>query len=98
LIIRVEDVLGSRGRVRLLSLLVIHAELNITMLARMASLQHSSTERHLNALSSLKIVSEKRYGRIRIFSLNPKSPHVSAIRRLFTEWSSRQGEGLQEFV
>jgi len=62
-----EEVLGSRGRVRVLVVLAGSGELNISEVSRRTGLNYTSVERHLARLSELGLVGEKRYGKIRIF-------------------------------
>ncbi len=81
--IQVEEILSSRGRVKILKLLALLGELNISELARKAGLSHTSTERHLNQLKKYNLVIEKRFGRIRIFKFNAENPLANAIAELF---------------
>jgi DNA-binding transcriptional ArsR family regulator len=62
-----EELLGSRGRIRTLQVLVESGELNISEVSRRTGLNYTSVERHLAKLVKLGLVKEKRYGKIRIF-------------------------------
>jgi DNA-binding transcriptional ArsR family regulator len=62
-----EEVLGSRGRIRVLRVLAESGELNISEVSRRTGLNYTSVERHLVKLEKLGLVREKRYGKIRIF-------------------------------
>ena len=62
-----EEVLGSRGRIRVLRVLAKSGELNISEVSRRTGLNYTSVERHLVKLEKLGLVREKRYGKIRIF-------------------------------
>ena len=62
-----EEILGSRGRIRVLRVLAESGELNISEVSRRTGLNYTSVERHLVKLEKLGLVREKRYGRIRIF-------------------------------
>ena len=62
-----EEVLGSRGRNRVLRVLSESGELNISVVIRRTGLYYTSVERHLVKLEKLGLVREKRYGKIRIF-------------------------------
>ena len=57
-------VFGSVGRVKILELLSINDELNITAISRITSLNHSRTKVHLESLIEMELVQEKRFGRI----------------------------------
>ncbi|MBO3802749.1 MAG: winged helix-turn-helix transcriptional regulator [Candidatus Brockarchaeota archaeon] len=82
---QVEDVASSRGRVRILGILVEAKELNATEISRRASLNYSSTLRHLDALKSVGLVSEKNFGRIRIFAYNFQDARAKIFADLFNK-------------
>ena len=62
-----EELLGSRGRIRVLRVLAESGELNISEVGRRTGMNYTSVERHLNRLRELGLLREKRYGKIRIF-------------------------------
>ena len=62
-----EELLGSRGRIRVLQVLAESGELNISEVGRRTGMNYTSVERHLEALSGMGLIREKRYGKIRIF-------------------------------
>jgi DNA-binding transcriptional ArsR family regulator len=62
-----EELLGSRGRIRVLQVLAESGELNISEVGRRTGMNYTSVERHLEALSGMGLLREKRYGKIRIF-------------------------------
>ena len=61
------DILGSRGVIKVLSVLSEHGELNISAVSCRTGLNHGSVDNHLRDLMRLGLVLEKRYGSIRIF-------------------------------
>lgn len=63
----VEEILGSKGRIRVLQVLTESGELNISEVSRRTGLNYTSVERHLMKLKELGLLEEKRYGKIRIF-------------------------------
>ena len=65
-----ESLLGSRGRIRVLRVLTESRELNISEIGRRAGMNYTSVERHLEALTEMGLLNEKRYGKIRIFETN----------------------------
>jgi DNA-binding transcriptional ArsR family regulator len=65
----VEEILGSKGRIRVLKVLSESRELNISEIGRRTGLNYSSVDRHLEKLEELGLVREKRYGKIRIFEI-----------------------------
>ena len=62
-----EELLGSRGRIRVLRVLAESVELNISEVGRRTGMNYTSVERHLEALAKMGLIREKRYGKIRIF-------------------------------
>jgi len=69
----VEEILGSRGRIRVLQVLTESGELNISEVSRRTGLNYTSVERHLMKLKELGLLKEKRYGKIRIFQIEFRS-------------------------
>ena len=65
--IDVEELLGSRGRIRVLRVLAESGELYLTEVGRRTGLNYTSVKRHLEKLKEMGLVRERRYGRIRIF-------------------------------
>ena len=62
-----EELLGSRGRIRVLKVLAESGELNISEVGRRTGMNYTSVERHLDRLREMGLLREKRYGKIRIF-------------------------------
>jgi len=69
----VEEILGSRGRIRVLQVLTESGELNISEVSRRTGLNYTSVQRHLMKLKELGLLREKRYGKIRIFQVEFRS-------------------------
>ncbi|MBC7113053.1 MAG: winged helix-turn-helix transcriptional regulator [Candidatus Methanomethyliales bacterium] len=78
-----EEILSSKGRIKVLKVLAERGELNISEITRRANLNHATTSSHLKRLCELGIVEEKRFGRIRIFRLKKEDPRAWAIQTLF---------------
>jgi DNA-binding transcriptional ArsR family regulator len=82
----IEDVLSSKGRVRILRILADIGELNISEIARRARLNYATTNQHLRVLEDHHLVEHKRFGRIRIFRYNEENPRAKMIRQLMELW------------
>jgi DNA-binding transcriptional ArsR family regulator len=82
----VEEVFSSRGRMKILRILVEIGELNISEIARRAKLNYATTNQHLRVLEDSGIVRHKNFGRIRIFRFNEESPRARMIRELVDGW------------
>jgi len=79
--VNAEDLLGSKGRIRVLRVLTESRELNISEVGRRAGMNYTSVERHLIALTKMGLLNEKRYGKIRIFEITFDSLTVSFERQ-----------------
>ncbi len=82
----IEEVLSSKGRVVILKTLAEMEELNISAIARVANLNHSTATQHLNFLTKAGLVQEKRFGRIRIFRFRTENLKARSLKRLFEIW------------
>ncbi|MFB0558133.1 MAG: ArsR/SmtB family transcription factor [Candidatus Bathyarchaeia archaeon] len=78
--IDVEELLGSRGRIRVLQVLAENGELNISEVGRRTGMNYTSVERHLEALRKMGLLREKRYGKIRIYEALFRTISVSFER------------------
>lgn len=77
-----EEALSSKGRVRVLRVLMEAGELNASEIARRANLNYSTALSHLLALKRVGLVEERKYGRIRIFKIADNG-RVEYLRELF---------------
>jgi len=82
----IEEVLSSKGRVKILKILADIGELNISEIARRAGLNYTTTNEHLIALERSGLVMHKRFGRIRIFRFNENNPRAEIVRKLVELW------------
>jgi len=87
----IETVFSSKGRVKILKILVEIGELNISEIARRAKLNYTTTNVHLQVLESSGIVRHKNFGRIRIFRFNNDNPRAKSIKELIEEWDTKSG-------
>ncbi len=65
--IPLEEVLSSKGRIKILKVLALEGELNITAITRKTELNHSAVISHLKFLVKAGLVEEKTFGRVRIY-------------------------------
>lgn len=89
----IEEVLSSKGRVKILRILAEIGELNISEIARRAGLNYATTNRHLGVLEEQGLVRHKRFGRIRIFRFNEGNPRAELVRRLMELWEQTDKSG-----
>lgn len=86
----IEDIFSSKGRVRILRILVEIEELNISEIARRAGLNYTTTNQHLQALENAGLVRHKRFGRIRIFRFNEEDSRGKLIKKLVENWETNK--------
>ena len=79
----IEKVLGSKAKIRILKVLIDKEELNITAIAREAEINHKTALRHLEELKKTGIITERVFGRVRVFRINSKDPRVETLKMLF---------------
>lgn len=88
----VEDVLSSKGRVRILRILAEIGELNISEIARRARLNYATANQHLKVLEDNKLVKHKNFGRIRIFRFNENNSRGKMIKALIDGWNQQNND------
>jgi DNA-binding transcriptional ArsR family regulator len=85
--ISIEEIFSSKGRVKIIKILVEEGELNISEIGRRASLNHNTTLQHLNFLIETGLIQEKKFGRIRIYRLKEENIKAQALKSFFTLWT-----------
>lgn len=85
-----EDILGSRMRLKILRVLTRISELNISEIARRVGGNHKTVMEHLKILEEEGILQHKTYGRIRLYRFNPNSRKATAIQKFIEEWENME--------
>jgi predicted transcriptional regulator len=85
---QIEDVLSSKGRIKILKELAIASELNISELCRRVGLNHSSTKMHLKVLIKSGLIEEKTFGRIKIYRYRTEDLRARSLKNLIDIWYS----------
>ena len=83
----IEDVLSSRGRVRILKLLAELGELNVSAISRTINLNHSAAKEHLRFLTEVGLIKEKRFGRILIYQFEENNILAQSLKQVFKIWN-----------
>jgi len=84
----VEEILSSKGRVRIIKILATLGELNISEIARKAELNYTTANQHLVALERAGIIQQKRFGRIRIYKFNRDDSKAQMIKKFLDSWDT----------
>ena len=83
-----EDILSSKGRVKILKLLALNSEMNISNIVKKAGLNHSSVKKHLIFLKKIDFIQEKQFGRIRIYRYRLENLKARALKNLIVFWEN----------
>lgn len=79
--------MGSIGKIRILDLLSKENELNITAIAKRTKLNHTRVKIHLLELQGWDIIKEKKFGRIKIYTINDELETGHKIKKFLQEWN-----------
>ncbi|MHA1776238.1 MAG: hypothetical protein ACTSWC_05660 [Promethearchaeota archaeon] len=82
----IEDIFASKGRTKIIKILVFSHETNISYIVKMSGLNHNSVKKHLELLIKAKIVEEKCFGRIKIYRFCDENIRARAIKNLIEFW------------
>jgi len=82
----IEDLLGSRARIKILKLLALKQELTISQIIKTTNLNHSSVKHHLTYLKSNNLVQEKVFGRIKFYRYNSENVRARSLKKFIDIW------------
>ena len=83
--IPVEELLSSKGRIKILKILALTGELNITEIVRRASLNHGTAYAHLKFLEEVGLIEEKTFGRVKIYRLRDNE-RAKLLKEFIEAW------------
>lgn len=84
--LKIEEVLGSKARLKILKLLAYKDELNISSIIEKTHLNHSIVSDHLNSLERIGLIQEKRFGRIKIYRYRMENYKAKGLKKLIEIW------------
>jgi len=82
----IEDLLGSRARVKILKTLAINEELTISLIIKKTKLNYVNVSKHLDYLKVFNLVQEKNFGRIRIFRFKIENIKARSFKNFLEIW------------
>ena len=82
----IEDLLGSKARIKILKVLALNNELNISLIISKTKLNHSIVVKHLNLLKSFNLIQEKKFGRIRIYRYKIENIKARSLKKFIEIW------------
>ena len=84
----IEELLGSKARLKILKTLALNEELNISLIISKTKLNHASVLKHLNFLKSFNLIQEKKFGRIRIYRYKSENIKARSLKNFIEIWES----------
>ena len=90
-IVNIEDIFSSRGRTKIIKLLALRDELNISKIVELTGLNHLSVKSHLFFFKEIDFVQEKKFGRIRIYRFKTENLKAKALKNLIKFWEFDNG-------
>ena len=82
----IEDLLGSRARVKILKTLAINEELTISLIIKKTKLNYVNVSKHLDYLKVFNLVQEKNFGRIKIFRFKIENIKARSFKNFLEIW------------
>jgi len=83
---KIEDLMGSRARVKILKALAINEELTISQIISKTRLNYSCASKHLNYLKMIDFIQEKKFGRIKIFRYKLENMRARSLKKFIEIW------------
>lgn len=84
----IEELLGSKARLKILKTLALNEELNISLIISKTKLNHANVLKHLNFLKSFNLIQEKKFGRIRIYRYKIENIKARSLKNFIEIWES----------
>ncbi len=82
----IEDILGSKAKVKILKVLALNEELTISLIINKTNLNYSSVKTHLNHLKNLDLIQEKKFGRIKIYRYRIENIKARSLKTFIEIW------------
>ncbi len=83
---KIEDLLGSKARIKILKSLALNGELNISLIISKTRLNHSNVVKHLNLLESYNLIQKKKFGRIKIYRYKDENIKARSLKKFIQIW------------
>jgi len=83
---RIEEILGSKARVKILKVLAQKEELTISLIIKETKLNYSNVTKHLNYLKKSGLIQEKNFGRIKIYRYRSENIKARSLKKFIEIW------------
>ncbi len=77
-----EDIFSSKGRVKVLKVILLRGEINLTSIIKETGLNYVLVSKHIDYLKSCNIIEEIKLGRVKIYRPNWVDPRVRYIEEM----------------
>ncbi len=84
--IKIEDVLASKGRVKVLKAIINSGEINLTQILHVTGLNYRTAIHHIDFLVRAGLIEEIRIGRARIYRPRWVDPRIRLLEELLSEF------------
>ncbi len=84
--IKIENILGLKGRVRILRYLALEGEKMISNIAQTVKINHRVVSSYLTLFERVRIVELKEFGRHKIYRFRVEIPRNKTIKEFFESW------------
>lgn len=82
----IEEILGSKARVKILKALAKNNELTISLIINKTRLNYSNVMKHLKCLKDLDLIQEKKFGRIKIYRYKIENMKARSLKKFIDIW------------
>ncbi|MFX1345275.1 MAG: ArsR/SmtB family transcription factor [Promethearchaeota archaeon] len=82
----IEEILGSKARVKILKALAKNNELTISLIINKTRLNYSNVMKHLKYLKDLDLIQEKKFGRIKIYRYKIENMKARSLKKFIDIW------------
>jgi len=89
---QLEEVFSSKPRMKILKIVSRLGELNVSDVARRIGVNFTTTSRHLRLLEEEGILTQRTYGRIRMYRFNQTSAKAKAVQDLIEIWEQESSK------
>lgn len=79
---KIEELITSKGKIKILKILLKNGQTNISRIVRETGLNHKRVEKHLEELKKANIVIERRYGKLRVYEANLDNPQTIKLKKI----------------
>jgi DNA-binding transcriptional ArsR family regulator len=90
--VELEEIFSSKPRMKILKLIARLGELNVSDVARRIGVNFTTTSRHLRLLEDEGILTQRTYGRIRMYRFNQASTKAKAVQDLIEVWEQESNK------